>query len=90
MWSLVCLPSPAEIGVPTDPAITDALVEIGLDCAEELFGMAADLGDIPPPGDVPDGVEVVELTLDDSHQWLELVSWRYGLGEESSEYLIEQ
>ena len=73
----------------TDPAITDALVEIGLDCAEELFGMAADLADIPPPGAVPDGVEVVELTLDDSHKWLELVSWRYGLGEEWSEYLIE-
>jgi hypothetical protein len=73
----------------TDPAITDALVEIGLDRAEELFGMAADLADIPPPGEVPEGVEVVELTLDESHVWLELVSWRYGLGEESSAYLIE-
>jgi predicted N-acetyltransferase YhbS len=73
----------------TDPAIRDVLAEIGLDCAEEVYGMAADLADVPPPGDVPDGVEVVELTLDDSHRWLELVSWRYGLGEESSEYLIE-
>ncbi len=73
----------------TDPAIRDALAGLGLECAEELYGMAADLADLPRPDEVPDGVEVVELTLDDSHTWLELVSWRYGLGEESSEYLIE-
>jgi len=73
----------------TDPAIRDTLAGLGLECAEELYGMAADLADIAPPDEVPDGVDVVELTLDDSHTWLELVSWRYGLGEESSEYLIE-
>jgi GNAT superfamily N-acetyltransferase len=73
----------------TDPAITDALAGLGLECAEELYGMAADVDDVPPPDEVPEGVEVIELTLDDSHTWLELVSWRYGLGEESSDYLIE-
>lgn len=51
--------------------------------------MAADPADVLPPGDVPDGVEVVELTRDVSHMWMELVSWRYGLGEKSAEYLIE-
>jgi ribosomal protein S18 acetylase RimI-like enzyme len=73
----------------TDPAIRETLSGLGLECAEELYGMAADLADMPAPDEVPDGVEVVELTLDDSHKWLELVSWRYGLGEESSGYLIE-
>jgi predicted N-acetyltransferase YhbS len=73
----------------TEPGIRDVLAAVGLGCAEEIYGMAADLADIAPPGDVPEGVEVVELTLDDSHKWFELVSWRYGLGEEASEYLIE-
>ena len=73
----------------TDPGIRDELTALGLTCAEEIHGMAADLADVPPPGDVPDGVEVVELTDDHSDIWLELVSWRYGLGEESSQFLIE-
>jgi ribosomal protein S18 acetylase RimI-like enzyme len=86
-----------ERGVPpvwavhptTDTGVRDELAALGLACAEEIYGMATDLADVPPPGDVPDGVEVVELSLDDSHMWVELVSWRYGLGAESSEYLIE-
>ncbi len=73
----------------TDPGVRVELAGLGLECAEEVYGMAAAVADVPPPGDVPDGVEVVELTLDDSDVWLDLVSWRYGLGEESSEYLIE-
>jgi len=73
----------------TDPRVRDELTVLGLECAEEVYGMATDVADVPPPGDVPDGVEVIELTLDDSDMWLDLVSWRYGLGEESSQYLIE-
>lgn len=70
----------------TSPGIRDALTELGLVCAEELYGMSADLDDVERPS-VRDDVEIVEFTEDSEHLWLDLVSWRYGLSEESSPYL---
>jgi ribosomal protein S18 acetylase RimI-like enzyme len=71
----------------TDPRIRDVLLELGMVRAEEAYGMYAELAEIDPPPTTPDGIEVVELSADDSQPWLELVSWRYGLAEESSDYL---
>jgi ribosomal protein S18 acetylase RimI-like enzyme len=71
----------------TDPGIREALTALGMACAEEVFGMCADLADIGEPPPVPDGVDVIEMSVDDSRPWMELVSWRYGLAEESSAYL---
>ena len=71
----------------TPPRIRDVLLELGMVRAEEAYGMYADLTEIDAPQATPDGIEVVELSSDDSQPWLELVSWRYGLAEESSDYL---
>jgi ribosomal protein S18 acetylase RimI-like enzyme len=70
----------------SDPDIRGALTDLGLICAEELFGMAADLDDIDRPSE-RDDIEIVEFTEDSAQLWLDLVSWRYGLSEESSPYL---
>lgn len=70
----------------TDPRLPDVLAELGLVCAEEIFGMCADLVDIEPP--TPrDDIEIVEFDEHSEHIWLDLVSWRYGLSDESSPYL---
>jgi len=71
----------------TDAGVRAALTTVGMVCAEEIFGMYADLAKIDAPRPAPGGVEVVEMSADDSRLWLELVSWRYGLAEESSHYL---
>jgi len=71
----------------TDARVREVLTTLGMVCAEEVYGMYADLAEIDPPPPVPNGVAVVELSADDSRLWLELVSWRYGLAEESSPYL---
>lgn len=82
--------SPVWIVHPTtDPRIRNVLTELGMVCAEDVYGMCADLDAIDPPQSQPDDIEVVELSADDSQPWLELVSWRYGLAEESSGYLRE-
>jgi len=82
--------SPVWIVHPTtDADIRPALADLGLVCAEEAYGMRADTADIAPPAPAPTGVEVVEMTADDSEPWLDLVSRRYGLDPESSPYLLE-
>jgi len=80
--------SPVWVVHPTtDAGIREALNTLGMVCAEEVYGMYADLAQIDAPAPAPAGVEVVEMSADDSQLWLELVSWRYGLAEESSSYL---
>lgn len=82
--------SPAWVVHPTtSPGVRDALRSLGWEAADEVFGMVADLDDLPPAPAIPDDVEVVEATADDSTGWVELVSWRYGLSVESSPYLRE-
>jgi predicted GNAT family acetyltransferase len=71
----------------TDERIRQALTALGMVCAEEVHGMCADIAEIEAPISVPDGVDVIEMSVDDSRPWMELVSWRYGLAEESSAYL---
>lgn len=79
--------SPVWVVHPTtDPNIRDVLAELGLVCAEELFGMCADLAHFDPPAP-RDDIEIVEFDEDSEHLWLDLVSWRYGLSDESSPYL---
>jgi ribosomal protein S18 acetylase RimI-like enzyme len=73
----------------TSPGVREELTAIGWVRAEEIFGMVADLAEIDSPPPVPEGVEVVEVSTCDSEIWLELVSWRYGLGVESNPYLRE-
>lgn len=70
----------------TDPRIRDVLTELGLICAEEIFGMCADLAEIDPPAP-RDDIEIIEFDEGSEHIWLDLVSWRYGLSDESSPYL---
>lgn len=71
----------------TDARIRDALASLGMVCADAVYGMYAELTDVEPARPVPDGIEVIEMSLDNPQHWLELVSWRYGLSEESSAYL---
>ncbi len=79
--------TPVWLVHPTStPDIRGALAELGLICAEEIFGMAADLNDIEQAPQ-RDDIEVVAFTEDSEHLWLDLVSWRYGLLEDSSPYL---
>lgn len=70
----------------TDPGIREVLADLGLVCAEEVFGMCADLVDIDLPAQ-RDDIEIIEFDQDSEHHWLDLVSWRYGLSNESSPYL---
>jgi predicted GNAT family acetyltransferase len=80
--------SPIWVVHPTShPDVRGALGQLGMVCAEEVYGMYADLAEIDPPPPVPEDIEIAELSADDSSFWLELVSWRYGLAEESSQYL---
>lgn len=72
----------------TETGIRGVLGDLGLVCAEEIFGMCADLADIDPP-EPRDDIEIVEFNEDSEHLWLDLVSWRYGLSDESSPYLRE-
>ena len=70
----------------TSPGVRPALSELGLVCADELFGMAADLSDIEQPTE-RDDVEIVEFSEASERLWLDLVSWRYGLSDDASPYL---
>jgi ribosomal protein S18 acetylase RimI-like enzyme len=70
----------------TAPGIRDVLGDLGLVCAEEIYGMCADLADIDPPVE-RDDVEIRVFDQDSEHLWIDLVSWRYGLSDESSPYL---
>lgn len=70
----------------TAPGIRDTLTDLGLACAEEIFGMSADLADIDPPT-LRDDIEIVPFDRDSEHLWLDLVSWRYGLSDDVSPYL---
>lgn len=71
----------------TSSGVRDALADIGLVCADVLYGMWADIADVPEPPPIPDGIEVIETMPDEANPWLEMVSWRYGLAEDSSAYL---
>jgi ribosomal protein S18 acetylase RimI-like enzyme len=71
----------------TEVRIRQALTSLGLVCADEVFGMFAEIAEIAAVPSAPDGVDVIEMSADDSRPWMELVSWRYGLAEESSAYL---
>lgn len=70
----------------TEPGIRDVLGALGLVCAEEIYGMCADLADIDLP-EQRDDVEIRVFDQDSEHLWIDLVSWRYGLSDESSPYL---
>ena len=82
--------SPIWVVHPTsDAEIRPELSGLGLVPAEEAYGMCADIADIAPPPPVPDGVDVVEMTTDESQPWLDLVSRRYGVDPGSSPYLLD-
>lgn len=73
---------------PTSPPeVRTALAELGLVCAEEIYGMRTDVADLPPIPATPLGVEVTEATAENSTDWFHLVQWRYGLENSTSEYL---
>lgn len=70
----------------TDPRIRDVLTDLGMVCADELFGMSAELSEVKPP--TPrDDIDVIEFDESSEHIWLDLVSWRYGLSDDASPYL---
>ena len=73
---------------PSAPeGLRGSLGAAGLVCAEELFGMAAELTTtyvVPDPGP---GVRVIEASPQDPSKWLEIVTERYGVGEQSVSFL---
>ncbi|MEL6893785.1 MAG: GNAT family N-acetyltransferase [Actinomycetota bacterium] len=70
----------------TDPRLRDVLTDLGLVCADELFGMCAELSEIESP--TPrDDIEIIEFDESSEHIWLDLVSLRYGLSDDASPYL---
>lgn len=71
----------------TTPGVRDALTEVGWTLAEPLHGMAMDLSSLPPLPSVGSGVEVVDPDKQDGTEWVDLISWRYGLADEDSAYL---
>lgn len=71
----------------SEPRLTDVLAEHGLVCAEEVFGMITDLTQLADVPDPSDGVTVGEARAADPHDWVHLVSWRYGLATDASEYI---
>jgi hypothetical protein len=73
----------------TDPAVRDELARQGLVCAEQIYGMIADLSDLPAVPALPEGVDVGEASPADRSDWFHLVSWRYGLDTSTSTYLGE-
>jgi len=72
----------------TSEGVVEALEAEGLAVAEKLPGMVADITELPPPPEV-DGADVFEASSDTSDAWVDLVSWRYGLGHDTSRYLRE-
>lgn len=73
----------------TPPEVRPSLSARGMSCAEEIFGMIADLDEIGPMRGRVDDVEIREVTADDPDEWVHLVSWRYGLDTDTSPYLVD-
>ena len=71
--------------LPAD--IDERLERRGLVEAEIAPGMVADLADVPPPDDAPDGIEISRFTEDEADDFIELVAWRYSLPAEDTPYL---
>lgn len=75
---------------PSAPGgLRGALTDNGLERVETIHGMAMDLSDLPPIPPSPEGVDIFEATGEDSADWVNLVSWRYGLEPTTAPYLRE-
>lgn len=73
---------------PTAPDGLDAaLAANGLEEAERLAGMALDLTTDLPARRAVDGVDLVEAGNADTDDWVDLVTWRYGLESTTEDYL---
>ena len=73
----------------TTPGMRQVLTDLGWTMAEPLQGMAMDLSSLPPLPSVDPEIEVVDPEMQDGTEWLDLISWRYGLDDEDSPYLRE-
>ena len=71
------------------PGLRDRLGALGMVCAEEVFGMIAELRSLPPIPAPAEEVEVREATATEPDEWVHLVSWRYGLDTSTSPYLAD-
>ncbi len=75
---------------PSAPYDLDAaLAANGLEEAEQLAGMALGLTTDLPARRVVDGVDLVEAGDTDADDWVDLVTWRYGLEPTTADYLRE-
>jgi len=75
---------------PTAPDGLDAaLMANGLEEAEQLAGMALDLTTDLPARRAVDGVQLLEASENDAADWVDLVTWRYGLESTTEDYLRE-
>ena len=73
---------------PSAPeGLTDSLRAAGLICAEELFGMAVELTAAYTISDPGPDVRISEASPRDPTKWLEIVTERYGVGEQSISFL---
>lgn len=73
---------------PTAPDDLDAaLAANGLEEAEQLAGMALDLTTDLPARRAVEGVDLVEAGDADADDWVDLVTWRYGLESTTEDYL---
>lgn len=72
---------------PSD-GVAAALASEGLTLSEKISGMVADISRIGPFPQL-EGAELFEASRDDSDAWVHLVSWRYGLGRDTPDYLRE-
>lgn len=75
---------------PTAPdGLRDALTARGLECVEAIHGMAMEMDELLAIPAAPDGVQVFEAGGENSADWVNLVSWRYGLEPTTAPYLRE-
>lgn len=73
---------------PTAPdGLEAALLANGLEEAERLAGMAMDLTTDLPARRTVNGVDLVEAGDADADDWVDLVTWRYGLEPTTEDYL---
>jgi len=73
---------------PTSPSgVRGCLSARGLEIAEELFGMVAELDRLDLNVTLPPEIEIVEATVKDSAEWMDMVEVRYGLDGVGSSYV---
>lgn len=73
---------------PTSPdGVRACLAARGLEMAEELYGMAAELGPLDLDVVLAPSVELVEATAEHAAEWTRLVEVRYGLDEVGARFV---